>query len=40
MTGFIVARISILDRIQLQLRVYKFLIETIYKSKASVLEYP
>jgi dolichol-phosphate mannosyltransferase len=40
MTGFIVARRSVFDHIHLQPRGYKFVIETIYKSKASVLEYP
>jgi dolichol-phosphate mannosyltransferase len=40
MTGFIVARRSVFNRIQLNPRGYKFVIETIYKSKASVLEYP
>lgn len=40
MTGFIVARRSVIDRVHLQPRGYKFVIELIYKSQASVLEYP
>jgi dolichol-phosphate mannosyltransferase len=40
MTGFIVARKSVFDRIQLTPRGYKFVIEIIYKAKTSVLEYP
>ena len=40
MTGFILARREVFDRIQLKPRGYKFVIETIYKSKASVFEYP
>jgi dolichol-phosphate mannosyltransferase len=40
MTGFIVARRSVFDRITLRPRGYKFVIETIYKSRAKVREHP
>ncbi len=40
MTGFIVTRRSVFDKIKLRPRGYKFVIETIYKSKATVYECP
>ena len=40
MTGFIVVKRSVLERITLRPRGYKFVLEIIYKSKAKVAEVP
>jgi glycosyltransferase involved in cell wall biosynthesis len=40
MTGFIAVKMSVLERIKLRPKGYKFVVEIIYKSKAKVLEVP
>jgi dolichol-phosphate mannosyltransferase len=40
MTGFIVVKRSVLERIKLKPKGYKFVLEIIYKSKAKVAEIP
>jgi dolichol-phosphate mannosyltransferase len=40
MTGFIIVKKSVLERINLKPKGYKFVVEIIYKSKAKVLEVP
>ena len=40
MTGFIVIKRSVLERINLRPKGYKFVLEIIYKSKAKVVEVP